>query len=88
MLNPEGQIKRLTREFQENRDKVWVDEGIPWEEKQDRVDELWRELDNQRRALREGTFQGGTGEEAVSGPVSEVTGRRMTFVRRKRPSWK
>jgi hypothetical protein len=83
VLNPEGEIKRLTLEFQEDRDKVWVDEAIPWEEKQNRVDELWRQFDDRRRELREGT-----GGELVSGPVSEVTGRRRKFMRRKRASWK
>ncbi len=77
-------LETLTREFREARDKVWVDESIPVGQKRERVDQLWREFDSQRRALQMGVLQGDAGGD----PVSGVTGRRMIFQRNRRPYWK
>ncbi len=77
-------LEALTREYEENRDRVWVDDSIPWSQKQAEVNRLWREFDSQRRALQEGYSQGGTG----GAPVSGATGRPMIFPRRRRRPWK
>jgi hypothetical protein len=77
-------LETLRRQFEKDRARVWEDEAIPLGHKQAEVDRLWRQFDAQRRELTEGTFQGGTGAE----PVSGITGRSVLFPRRRRRPWK
>jgi hypothetical protein len=77
-------LEALTRQFEEDRARVWTDPSIPHDQKQAQVYRLWQEFDSQRRALQEGYFQGGTGAE----PVSGITGRPVLFPRRRRRPWK
>ena len=77
-------LETLKREFEENRDKVWQDAGIPLEQKQPEVERLWREYDARRREVRDGPFGG----EAGDGVPAGATGRPMMFLRKTRRPWK
>lgn len=77
-------LETLRRQYEEDRDRVWTDETIPLSKRGAEVNRLWREFDEQRRALQEGFFQGGAGGSSIS----EITGRTVLFPRRRRRPWK
>ncbi len=83
-MREDAQLEALTRQFEEDRARIWTDPRIPHGQKQAEVDRLWREFDARRTKLREGTFQGGTEGESVS----PITGRPVIFPRKRRPPWK
>jgi hypothetical protein len=87
-ITQDKNLEALTREFEESRARVWVDERIPLEQKQAEVDRLWREFDDQRRALTEGIFRAGASVEAGETPVSPSTGRPSLIPRQRRKYWK
>jgi hypothetical protein len=50
-------LEALTRQFEEDRARVWADPSIPHDQKQEEVYKLWNKFDAQRTAIQEGTFQ-------------------------------
>ena len=78
-------VEALTREYEQNRARVWEDEGIRPEHKQAEVNRLWQEFDERRREARDGGHQG----HAVSaGSSGRGQGRAIPFLRPRRRPWK
>jgi hypothetical protein len=84
MFNPEAEIVRLTDQFNEGKAQIWADPQIPLGEKNQHIEQLWREFNQQRAEIRN-AYQGeATGEEYPSSQRS----RAPFLPRRRRPSWK
>jgi hypothetical protein len=63
----DSNLEALRRQVEEDRTRVWTDPSMPHDRKQAQVLRLWQEFDNKRTALREGTFQGESGESPYPG---------------------
>jgi hypothetical protein len=88
MFSPESEIVRPKDQFNEDKAQIWADGTIPLGEKNQHIEQLWREFNQQRQELRstsQGSLEGSpTGEEYPSPQRS----RAPFLPRRRRPSWK
>jgi hypothetical protein len=83
-FNPEAEIVRLTDQFNEGKVAIWADPQIPLGEKNQHIEQLWGEFNQQRAEIRSAYGGEATGEEHPSPQRS----RAPIFPRRRRPSWK
>jgi hypothetical protein len=80
-FNPEGELERLTEEFQEAKAKVWADPALSLDEKNPAIYRLWQDFDQQRKELQSAAGGGATGEKHASP-------RRPFLPRSRRRLWK
>jgi len=83
-FNPENEVAHLTEKFAQDKAQIWADPDMPLADKGPAIEELWRDFNRQREALRSSASRGA----AVGEKPSPEPSRAAFFRRRRRPQWK